>query len=323
MADKPGRMRRLPPLTAIRAFEAAGRFGIQRAAAELNVTPAAIYHQIRALEADLEVELFTRNKGKGLVLTLQGEQYLSEVIQIFDNLYASVKRIRSDGYRNELTIDSLTSFASGFLIPRIKGFIDANPDIDVKIITPQKSTGRIRFEQTGAHVAIRGGAAAAQWPDLHAEMLVHETMFPVCAPELLEGPDGLKEPADLARARILDVVPTPEGWADWLEEAERRGHDVTVNLDDAVKFDLIQLSMQAAAEGLGVDLGRAPVVDHLLDTGRLVAPFDIKMRSTLSYWLVAPEPFTHTEQFRRFRAWLRTELAASRHIDEDLSELED
>lgn len=308
-------MRRLPPLTAIRAFEAAGRYGIQRAAAELNVTPAAIYHQIRALEADLEVELFTRTKGKGLILTLQGEQYLAEVIQVFDSLYTSVKRVRNQGYRNELTIDSLTSFASGFVIPRIKRFVDANPDIDVKIITPQKSTGLIRFEQTGAHVAIRGGAAAAQWPDLHAEMLVHETMFPVCAPGML---DALKEPSDLSNARILDVVPTPEGWTDWLEEAERQGHEISPNLDDAIKFDLIQLSMQAAAEGLGVDLGRAPIVDHMLDSGRLVAPFDIKLRSTLSYWLVTPYPFAETDQFQRFRAWLRAELAESRYIDEEI-----
>lgn len=283
---------------------------MQRAAAELNVTPAAIYHQIRTLEADLDVQLFTRDKGKGLTLTLQGEQFLSEIIGIFDQLYASVNRIKSETQQNELTVDVLTSFALGFLIPRIKPFVDANPDIDLKLITPRNPLGRMRFAQTGAHVAIRGGAAAAQWPDMHAEMLGHETMFPVCAPSLLEGPDGLRTPEDIARFRMIDVVGTPEGWGDWLEEADRLGHDVSgARSGEAIKFDLIHMAQQAAAEGVGVNLGRAPLVNHMLASGQLVAPFDIKVRSTLSYWLITPEPFAKTQTFQRFRDWLMGELA--------------
>lgn len=280
---------------------------MQRAAAELNVTPAAIYHQIRTLEADLDVQLFTRDKGKGLTLTLQGEQFLSEIIGIFDQLYASVNRIKSETQQNELTVDVLTSFALGFLIPRMKAFVDAHPDIDLKIITPRNPLGRIRFAQTGAHVAIRGGAAAAQWPDMHAEMLGHETMFPVCAPSLVA--DGLKTPADIARFRMIDVVGTPEGWGDWLEEADRLGHDVSgVGRDEAVKFDLIHMAQQAAVEGVGVNLGRAPLVNHMLASGALVAPFDIKLRSTLSYWLITTEPFAKSAPFKTFRDWLISEL---------------
>lgn len=302
-------MRRLPPLTAIRAFEAVGRFGVQRAAAELNVTPAAIYHQIRALEADLEIQLFTRDKGKGLTLTLDGDQFLSEIISIFDRLYASVNRVKSDVDMTELTVDALTSFALGFLMPRIGDFIAKHPDIDLKIITPKNPLGRIRFAQTGAHVAIRGGAAAAQWPDMHAERLCHETMFPVCSPKYLEKFE-LSSPKDLAGAQLIDVVGTPEGWADWLEEADRCGHDVgSVNLDEAFKVDLIHLATEAARDGIGVNLARSPLVDHYLASGDLVAPFDIRIRSTLSYWMIAPPSNLEAEAVIKFRDWLFEHLA--------------
>lgn len=302
-------MRKLPPLTAIRALEAVGRYGVQRAASELNVTPAAVYHQIRTLESDLDVQLFTRDKGKGLTLTRQGEQFLAEIIAIFDQLYASVNRVKSDAYRNELTLDVLTSYALGFLLPRLHKFVDAHPDIEIKIITPKNPQSRLRFAQTGAQVAIRGGAAAAQWPDMHAEMLGYETMFPVCAPQLLEGPNGLKTPADIANFRLIDVVGIPEGWSDWLEEADRRGHDVgAVRVDQAMKLDLIHMSIEAAAEGMGVTIGRAPLVNHMLASGKLVVPFDFKVRSTLSYWLITPDAFAKTAQFQKFRSWLFEEL---------------
>lgn len=307
-------MRWLPPLTALRAFEAVGRFGVARAASELNVTPAAIYHQIRTLEADLGVSLFTRTKGRGLVLTLKGETYLSQIATIFDQLYESSRQIRAESERNRLVIDSLTSFATDFLIPRLPRFIEANPDVDLEIITPTKGFGRIKFETTGANIAIRGGGGSGHWPGFHAERLTHETMFPVCAPALTRGPNAIRRPADLAKHMLLSVTRAPEGWRDWLDAAAAAGEDVSqINLEQAIRFDLFHLSMGAAVQGVGVDLARSPLVDHYLDSGALVAPFDLHVTSTLSYWIICADSFALTPQYLAFRDWIVAELGAGRH----------
>jgi LysR family glycine cleavage system transcriptional activator len=310
-------MRWLPPLTAIRAFEAVGRHGVAAAASKLNVTPAAIYHQVRTLEAELGVRLFTRSK-QGLVLTLKGEQYLAQVGQTLDTLNECSRAIRADTFGNRLVIDSLTSFATDFLVPRLSRFRSAYPDISVEFLTLKNSGGRVRFEKTGAHVAIRGGGAAGHWPGLRAERLVHETFFPVCTPALMEGPHPLRRPADLAHHTILNVTSTPEGWRDWLDAAAEQGEDIGgVDLDGSIRFDLIHMSMMAAVKGVGVDLARAPLVDHWMEAGALVAPFGLKLTSTLSYWLICPEPFSQTPQFKAFRAWIFDELRASRYVQEE------
>ena len=309
-------MRWLPPLTAIRAFEAVGRHGILAASSRLNVTPAAIYHQIRILEAELGVQLFIRSK-QGLTLTLKGQQYLAQVGQTLDALHESSRNIRADTYGNKLVIDSLTSFATDFIVPRIAGFRAAYPDIEIEILTLKNYGGRLNFEKTGAHVAIRGGAAAGHWPGFRAERLVHETFFPVCAPALLKGSHPLKLPSDLAHHTLLNVTSTPEGWKDWLAAAAEQGDDVSeVTLERSMKFDLIHMSMMAAVNGVGVDLARAPLVDHWMKSGALVAPFDLKLTSTLSYWLICSERFTKTVQFGAFRCWLLDELRASPYIQD-------
>jgi LysR family glycine cleavage system transcriptional activator len=310
-------MRWLPPLTALRAFEAVGRRGMATAAADLNVTPAAIYHQIRALESELGVALFTRSKGRGLVLTLKGEIYLTQVAQIFDQIHESARKIREETWRRRLVVDSLTSFATDFLIPRLPRFIEANPDIELEILTATKSFGRIRLESTGADLAIRGGSVAGHWEGMHAEQLVHETMFPVCAPGLLRGPKAIRRPADLAKHTLLTVARAPEGWSDWLDAAAANGEDVSgIKLDRAIKFDLFHLSMTAAVQGIGVDMARAPLADRYLESGAVVAPFDLRVTSQMSYWLVCAPAFAETPVYKQFRDWLLDEISESKYIQE-------
>jgi LysR family transcriptional regulator, glycine cleavage system transcriptional activator len=314
MTDETKALRRdpnwLPPLTALKVFEAVGRHGVSRAAAQLNVTPAAIHHQVRVLEAETGVTLFERVKGKGLVLTARGRSYFSDVAVAFDQLYESSRRVRERKAGDRLVVDSLTSFATDFLIPRLPRFIAANPMIELEIITPSKGFGRINFERTGAHVAIRGGGGAGHWPDCWAEMLVKETMFPVCTPSVLNGPIPLEKPSDLINHTLLNVNRTPEGWSDWLREAEEAGHDVgDVKLDQAINFDLIHLSMTAAVQGVGIDLGRAPLVDHYLSSGALVELFDVRFVSTMSYWLICQEGYEESAAFQAFRTWLVDEIA--------------
>jgi LysR family glycine cleavage system transcriptional activator len=300
----------LPPLTALRAFEAVGRFGVAGAARELNVTRAAILHQIRVLEAELGVPLFIRS-NRGLTLSVKGQAYLTQVTASFDALHESSRRMKNPDSARQLVLDSVTSFATDFIVPRLHRFYETNPDVTLEIKTLTAWYGPIEFERTGANVAIRGGVMAGDFSGLRAEKLAHEIHFPVCAPALLGGPDAIRAPADLARWPLLDATVAPEGWRDWLAAAEAAGLDVSgISLDNARRFDLFTMSMTAAIQGVGVDLGRAPLVDHWMEQGLLAAPFDLAVTSKRSYWLICRESFADSPEFRGFRDWLMDELDA-------------
>jgi LysR family glycine cleavage system transcriptional activator len=300
----------LPPLTALRAFEAVGRFGVAGASRELNVTRAAILHQIRVLEADLGVVLFVRS-NRGLSLSLKGQEYLSDVTQSFDALHDSSRRLKHPESGRHLVLDSVTSFATDFMLPRLHRFYDAHPDVSLDIKALNKWYGPVEFERTGANVAVRGAALPGDFPGLRAEKLAHEIHFPVCAPVLLRGPNAIRKPADIARHPILETSVAPEGWRDWLAAAAEQGHDVAgITLDNARHFDLFNMSMTAAIHGGGVDLGRSPLVDHWLEQGLLVAPFDFAVTSKRSYWLVCREAFADSPEFVGFREWLMDELGS-------------
>ncbi len=300
----------LPPLTALRAFEAVGRFGVAGAARELNVTRAAILHQIRVLENELGVTLFIRS-NRGLTLSLKGQAYLTQVTASFDSLHESSRRLKNPESGGLIVVDSLTSFATDFMVPRLHRFYATNSDITLEIKTLTAWYGPIEFERTGAHVAIRGGSMAGDFPGLKAEKLAHEIHFPVCAPAMLKGPGAIRRISDLAKHPILAATSAPEGWRDWLAAAEADGHDVSgVSLETARRFDLFNMSMTAAIQGVGVDLGRSPLVDHWMEQGLLAAPFDLAVTSKRAYWLVCRESFAETREFTAFRNWLLDELDA-------------
>jgi LysR family glycine cleavage system transcriptional activator len=302
-------MRRLPPLTALRAFEAVGRLGnVKDAADELNVTSAAVSHQIRALEEYLDLELFSRNT-RTLQLTRSGHQFLSTATAAFDLLHDGAERLLRNAKAQTLVVNSLPTFASNFLVPRLSQFHAAHPEIQMEINTEGKFGAGVNLRQIGADVAIRGGLSSNAWPGMMAERLVPETMFPVCAPILLSSPTPLREPGDLARQTLLIVSRTPEGWPDWLRAAQQRGWPVDgVDPTQGIRFDTIQLAMTAAIEGMGVVIGRRPLVDAYMESGLLVAPFDLEITSQIAYWLVYPPSAPETDAFRLFRAWLRTQL---------------
>lgn len=302
-------MRRLPPLTALRAFEAVGRLGnVKEAADELNVTPAAVSHQIRALEEHLEVELFSRTT-RNLQLTRCGAEFLGAVSAAFDLLKEGADRLSNETGKQRLVVNSLPSFASNFLVPRLLQFHQAHPELEMEINTSVRFGDPVELKSIGADVAIRAGLHADGWPGMMAERLVPEQMFPVCAPSVLNGDTPLRTPADLAHHTLLIVSRTPEGWPDWLEAARARGWDVEgVDPHHGLRFDTIQLAMTAAIEGLGVVIGRRPLVDAYLDSGLLAAPFDLSVTSKLAYWLVYPPRMAQTERLRAFRDWLRAEL---------------
>jgi LysR family transcriptional regulator, glycine cleavage system transcriptional activator len=291
--------RRLPPLTGLKAFEAAARhLSFTRAAEELYVTQTAISHQIRALEDRLGVQLF-RRLPRGLLLTEEAQRYLPAVRDAFDLIAAATDRLVAVSSSGTLTVSVLPSFASKWLVPRLGRFRVACPDIDLRIST---SSHLVDFSREDVDVGIRMGRGV--YPGLRVDWLFGESLVPVCSPELLEGPQPLRRPDDLRHHALLHEDDYA-GWELWLELAGvqsipvRRGPIFT---DGA-------MVVQAAADGQGVALARRQLAAGDLAAGRLVQPFDVSIPQDLAYYLVCPEASAERPKVRRFREWLLAEAA--------------
>jgi len=302
-------MYRIPSLTALRTFEAVGRLGsIKAAAQELGVTPAAVTHQLRLLEEELRTDLINR-AIKAFALTKAGDELLEAVAGAFAAIDTTTRRIKEGAGKRILLIDSLPSFASCWLVPRLSSFYAENPDVEVEINTVGDLGYPAAVARTPNSVAIRVGLSAPQWSGLTCEELVHEEMFPACAPSLLAGAVPLREPRDLAAHTLLIVSRRPEGWSEWLAAAGENGaRTADIDPNHGRKFDTIQMATTAAIEGMGVVIGRRPLIDLYLNAGLLVEPFNLRIPSKSSYWLVTRAGQPEAPLVRRFRCWLRREL---------------
>ena len=286
---------RLPSLNGLRAFEAAARhLSFTLAAAELNVTQAAISHQIKRLEQDLGVALFVR-RNRALALTPKGNEYLPGVRTAFADLRLATDRLlhRDDGH--VLTISTLASFAAKWLLPRLSGFQEAHPGIDVRITT---STTLVDFQRDRVDAAIRYGRG--QWPDLRADWLMADEMFPVCSPALLAGPKPLTAPDDL-RDHVLLHNANSDDWRLWLTAA---GLPTDLSTQPGVTFDMIFMTVQAAIDGVGVALGRTAYVRDDIARGRLVTPFAFALPADAGFYLVSPRTRADSPKLSALRTWL-------------------
>lgn len=286
--------RRLPPLNALRAFEAAARnLSISRAAAELNVTPAAVSHQVKALEAELGVPLF-RRKGRDVLLTEAGQSLLPGLRDGFDQLRGAVDKVLQREESGELRVSVMPSFAGKWLIPRLFDFSARHSDISVLI---SSSTRLVDLAEEGFHAAIRIGRG--NYPGLEVVSLFGEVVFPVCAPALLQGPRPLREPADLARYNLLHDDFYVD-WETWLTAAGVTGVDVA----RGPRFDDSLLTIIAAVNGEGVALARGSLVADDLAASRLVKPFALSLPSDMSYYLVYLPGSGERPKIKAFRDWL-------------------
>ncbi len=298
-------VRRLPPLNALRAFEAAGRhLSFTKAAEELHVTPAAISHQVKALEDYLGVQLF-RRLTRGLLLTDAGQTCLPGLGKSFDGLAAAVENLRGLEEGGVLTVSVLTSLAAKWLVPRLDRFHKAYPDIDVRI----SSTIRlVDFARDGVDLAIRYGLG--HWPGLRADLMRTEELFPVCSPALLEGPHPLRTPDDLRHHTLLHdeswkvvfIDAYPE-WSTWLEAAGVRDIEPT----HGPGLSPSSMVIQAAIDGQGVALGRSVLVEADLADGRLVKPFALTLPVDYAYYVVSPETAAERPKVAAFREWIMEE----------------
>lgn len=293
---------RLPSLNGLRAFECAARhLSFTRAAEELNVTQTAISHQIRRLEDELGVRLFMRLKD-GLALTEEGNAYLPGIRSAFLELRYSTEKLLESSNNSVLTISTLVSVASKWLLPRLPSFREAHPQIDVRI---SASTERVDFRKGGIDAAIRYGDG--NWPGLRADWLMSDEIFPVCSPRLLTGDKPLNTPVDLAHHPLLQVSGvTANDWNDWLHAA---GQPPLTAKGPRLTFDLAMMAVQAAIDGQGVCIGRSTYVDDDLRAGRLVAPFDLRLKSASGFYLVTPHDQAESKKIVAFRGWLSQVLA--------------
>ena len=302
--------RRLPPLGALRAFEAAARHeSFAKAADELAVTPAAISQQVRLLEEDLGVSLF-RRLPRGLVLTQAGRSALPELGKAFAHLARAVEGVRGGSLVGPLAVSVIPSFAGRWLVPRLGGFVDAYPEIE---ITVRAEIRNVDFAHEDVDVGIRYGKGI--YPGLDTRLLLTEEVTPVCAPSLLAGEKPLRRPEDLRHHRLLhdrqlsSQEPTLY-WRNWLRDFGVDGWD----FDRGPGFTDSLMMMTACERGLGVALGRGGLCADELATGRLVRPFALSRPADYAYYVVTPEGHAEAPRVRAFLGWLEQEAARTRLV---------
>ncbi len=243
--------RQLPPLNGLRAFEAAARhLSFTKAADELSVTQAAISHQIRGLEERLGVQLFIR-RNRALLLSEAGQAYLPALREAFDTIANATERLQRRDEGGPLLVSTTASFATKWLVPRLATFQQLYPEIEVQISTGVALTD---FQRETVDVAIRWGLGS--WPNVIADRLFAEDMFPVCAPSMVRGKSALKKPSDLSRVTLLHMTQQRDDWRLWLTAAGAKGVDPS----RGPVFDQAMTVLQAAMDGLGVAIGHRPLV---------------------------------------------------------------
>jgi LysR family glycine cleavage system transcriptional activator len=293
----------LPPLNALRAFEAAARhLSFTKGAEELNVTQGAVSHQVKALEQRLGLKLFLR-RHQGLVLTEAGQTCQVFIRDAFDRLTTGFDSIFARDDAGILTVSVSPNFASKWLVARIGRFTEAYPDIDLRL---SASLRHVNLHREDVDVAVRHGED--QWPDLHAVCLMAETLFPVCSPSLMEGPHPLGRPENLAHHTLIHLD-NRQDWRKWLNAA---GIDEP-DMSKGAVFNQTSLALDAAAGGQGVALGRSALAAPDLLSGRLVRPFGPSLPVNYAYYIVCPKPTAEQPKICAFRDWIISEAKA----DED------
>lgn len=315
--------KRLPPLGALRAFEASARhLSFKKAASELYVSPAAISHQISTLETYLGVQLFER-LNRSLNLTDIGRAGLASISSGFQALQAGVEAMRVTQSSATLSVSAGPAFAAKWLVPRLQRFVTDHPDVDVRIgaslhaVDGHNAEAQAEAEgmdelHNDSDIEVRFGDGTqlgnGSQPGVVAEKLLTVNLTPVCNPQLLEGEHALRTPHDLRHHNLLhdDAVSAIDGHPDWAAWLSLAGA-TDVNPGRGSHFTHGALAMQAAADGLGVALAMDAMAAADIAAGRLVAPFAIKLPLRWGYYIVSPASRARLPAVTAFREWLLRE----------------
>ena len=293
-------MRRLPPLNALRAFEATARNGsLTRAAQELSVTQGAVSRHVQQLESWLGVALCARLR-RGIETTPEGEALAALLGSAFDQIEAQVRRMRQKPALNTLRIKLPPTFAIRWFVPRLARFHALHRHIDVQITTSHQT---VDFDHEDIDICIHSGTTPLA--GAHCRRLFGEILLPVCSPGLFRKYPPLDRPADLARHILLCSMHRPDDWPLWLRAAGLR----TIDGNGGLKFENSGLAYQAAIDELGVVMAQRAFVEDDLRAGRLVAPLDLRIATASGYYLAHSRSRRATPLMEAFEQWIVQETA--------------
>lgn len=286
--------RRLPPLNSLKCFEASGRLlSFTKAAEELNVTQAAVSHQIKVIESFLGVELFYRYPRR-LALTDQGKALLPEVMEAFDKVSSAVRALQKTQNSQAISVRLAPSFAAKWLSPRLKYFWQQHPGIDLQLYHAHPP---VDFNREDIDIAVTYGKG--DWPGVVSETLLSLDFFPVCTPAFLSNDKPLTDLDNLKYYTLLHDADY-RIWNDWLKLAGIKDMDS----NRGTIIDDTNVLVQAAVDGQGVALGSTTFVGELLESGRLVKPFDITLKNDSAYHVVCPKRHLEKPAVKAFKDWL-------------------
>lgn len=294
-------MRKLVSIKAVQAFEAASRLGSFALAAEdLGVTPSAISHQVKILEDQLGIALFHR-VHRSVVLTDPGRLYATEVTAAFARIEAATRNATTAGAATILTVHSMPSFASQWLMPRLTRVKELHPAIDIRLqasVTPIDLT----LGAVDAEIRYNPGPAPA---GCHLEPFPEDTIVPMCSPALANGLNPIRRPQDLGRHILIHSEVNILGWRDW----GRRHRSVPLDLERGPRFDRSFMAISAAVDGMGVCLDSLLLARQELQAGKLVVPFPTHGMKAQGHGFVTLKSTSSLPKIRAFRDWLFDELA--------------
>lgn len=299
--------RRLPPLNALKAFEAAARHeSFTRAAEELCVTQGAVSHQVKALEAELGIKLFNRERQR-LIITGAGRDYLAVVRDALDRISVGTERLMQRQSSGVLTVSTSPDFAAKWLVHRLGRFSEAHPEIDLRI---SATMHHVDFAREDVDLAVRHGDG--NWPGHEVTRLSPEQLFVVCSPKLVAGRQRLAKPADVLKFPLLHLDDRT-AWSKWLEVAGL----VQAEHSQGPVMNRASMVIDAAVDGQGIALARTTLAAWDLLNGRLVRPFSDALRLSRTYWIVCPKATSTLPKIAIFRDWLLSEASLdNRHLRE-------
>ena len=289
---------RLPPLNALKAFEAAARHeSFTRAAEELCVTQGAVSHQVKALEAELAIKLFNRERQR-LIITEAGRDYLAVVRDALDRIAVGTERLLQRQNAGVLTVSTSPDFAAKWLVHRLGHFAEAHAGIDLRV---SATMHHVDFAREDVDMAVRHGDG--NWSGLDAVQLSSEQLFAICSPKLLTG-RRLAKPADILKFPLIHLDSRAD-WTKWLRVVGI-GDD---NVRHGPVLNRASMVIDAAINGQGIALARTTLAAFDLINGRLVRPFAEALRLSKTYWIVCPKATSNVPKIATFRDWLLAEAA--------------
>lgn len=296
-------MIRIPPLNALRAFEAASRhLSFKGTAEELCVTQGAVSRHIQNLETHLGVALFERSHRR-VVLTPDGIRYAHDIREAFRRMQEATQTIIASSSQRSLKVKVPPTFAIRWLVPRLAGFQARCPDMSLQISTPFNTT----FFERDLDIAVNYPSPSMP-DDIARELMFDELLTPVVSPALAAGPLPIAEPDDLSHHVLLHSLTRASDWRVWLQAAGA----TKVDPESGLRFENPGLVYQGATEGVGVAVGQLHFVTDDLLAGRLVAPFRMVKSQDTGYFLVFPKERLRNPYVREFRDWIMEEAEKSK-----------